>query len=294
MEDHIIEKHSVQDKENYFNCGDCTFKTINKEEFGRHFKDNHSIRTQKHDSNNHETIEVVDEDGEELSIKTELKLLRSNFERLEHMYHEALDEVNKVRSEYEIKIITAHDNFRTVKAENEVLKEKVDVLFKLGRSYINNSKKQEASNENMKGTNINEEGENASTTEADDLENLHTWTQNKMRGFRRVDPTKPPNKPKPTINPSTKPPTNPPKPAATEETTTPRSRTPTGTQAPPMNEDIGPNPYRGKYCHYFVNQGKCRFEERTGEQCKFEHKQAPMCNFGTSCNRLKCMKMMKQ
>ena len=34
----------------------------------------------------------------------------------------------------------AQDNYRKVKTENEVLKEKVDVLFKLGRSYINKSK----------------------------------------------------------------------------------------------------------------------------------------------------------
>ena len=40
------------------------------------------------------------------------------------MYHESLDEVNKVKSVYEAKLIEANNSFRTVKAENEVLKKK--------------------------------------------------------------------------------------------------------------------------------------------------------------------------
>ena len=51
-----------------------------------------------------------------------------------------MDEINKVKSENEARIVAAQDNYRKVKTENEVLKEKVDVLFKLGRSYINKSK----------------------------------------------------------------------------------------------------------------------------------------------------------
>ena len=59
------------------------------------------------------------------------------------MYHESLDEMNKVKSEFEARIITANDNYEKIQSENEILKEKVDVLFKLGRSYINNSKQKE-------------------------------------------------------------------------------------------------------------------------------------------------------
>ena len=44
-----------------------------------------------------------------------------------------------------------------------------------------------------------------------------------------------------------------------------------------------------KYCHFFVNQGRCTFEEKSGRKCKFEHSRAPMCNFGVRCTRLKCM-----
>ena len=44
-----------------------------------------------------------------------------------------------------------------------------------------------------------------------------------------------------------------------------------------------------KFCHYFVNQGRCNYVERTGFRCKFEHKVAPMCNSGMNCTRQKCM-----
>ena len=56
------------------------------------------------------------------------------------MYHEALEEVNNVKSEYEAKLMTANDSLAVAMSENEVLKEKVDILFKLGRSYLNREK----------------------------------------------------------------------------------------------------------------------------------------------------------
>ena len=62
-----------------------------------------------------------------------------NFERLEGMYHDSLEEVNQVKSEYEAKLIRANDNQAVIMSENEALKEKVDILFKLGRSYIDSA-----------------------------------------------------------------------------------------------------------------------------------------------------------
>ena len=56
------------------------------------------------------------------------------------MHHEALEEVNNVKSEYEAKLITINDNLDVAMTENEVFKEKVDILFKLGRSYLNREK----------------------------------------------------------------------------------------------------------------------------------------------------------
>jgi hypothetical protein len=208
--------------------------------------------------------------------------MKSNFSRLETMYHQSLDEVNKVKSEYEAKIIIANDNFRVVKAENEVLKERVDVLFKLGRSYLNSSKPKET--DKTEDIEVVEDTEDDS--EEDDTENLSDWTKNKLRGFKRVDPTKPPtvqktkktNKTQADVHPPPKSPTPPKSSASIPEASS-------GNERDSANTEV----YRGRYCHYFVNQGKCHFEERTGRKCQYEHKQAPMCNFGTSCTRLKCM-----
>ena len=202
MEDHILDMHAKPDKDSYFKCDDCSYKVLEKESFRKHFKENHSRKATKatSENQNEEAIEVVvdDEadkanDDEARKVKAELKLLKSNFDRLQGMYYESLDEVNKVKSEYE-------ETFRKVIGENEVLKEKVDILFKLGRSYINNATKSQKSD--SKTTTQEEEIE--VIEEDDDLENLHDWTQNKMRGFRRVDPSKPPSNSKSNDNKSNK------------------------------------------------------------------------------------------
>ena len=167
-------------------------------------------------------------------------------------------------------------------AENEALKEKVDILFKLGRSYIDNVTRK---NENSKESEDNAE-EDVIKVEEENIENLQAWTKNKMRGFKRATsasratpktfaPDKkksiaPPTVPQPA--PQTRPTPPPPRPAP-----------------PPAAAPESDNPYRGKYCHYFVNAGKCNYKERTGYKCKFEHKIAPMCNPGMNCSRTKCM-----
>ena len=112
-----------------------------------------------------------------------------------------------------------------------------------------------------------------------------------MRGFRRVDPTKPSANPRTngtkTHGEKSTPTNSNSKPSYDSATsgTAPLGSSPT----PPGRADTNPNTNKKQYCHYFVNQGKCRHEERTGSKCKFEHSQAPMCNFGTGCSRTKCM-----
>ena len=64
----------------------------------------------------------------------EYRILKNNFERLEAMYQDSFEGNNKVKSEYEARLVQANDNYDVVKSENEVLKEKVDVLFKVDRS----------------------------------------------------------------------------------------------------------------------------------------------------------------
>ena len=99
-----------------------------RNQLGKHLCEEHTdtSRTNKKD----ETIPIVDED-EESSLKEELGSLKKNFQRLEALFQDSLKEVDNVRSEYEAKLIVANDEFRVIKAENEELKEKVDVLLNL-------------------------------------------------------------------------------------------------------------------------------------------------------------------
>ena len=113
--------------------------------------------------------------------------------------------------------------------------------------------------------------------------------KNKIRGFRRVDPTKPPVNKK-SDSKAPKSPTKTYPSAATNPL--PNGPKPSHSNDVPNsagNEIDNSSVLKGQYCHYFVNKGYCRFEERTGTKCRFEHLQAPMCSFGTSCNRFKCM-----
>ena len=99
-------------------------ETCDKSGYGQHFKSNHgsNSKTDKNKPSEKETF------------------LENNLGRLETMYHEALEENNNLKSEYEAKLMTANDNLTTATEENEALAEKVDILFKFGRSYLNQSK----------------------------------------------------------------------------------------------------------------------------------------------------------
>ena len=174
-----------------------------------------------------------------------------------------------------------------------MLKEKVDILFKLGRSYLNREKV---------GTNVNNDKDNKTNaddditeveTEEESTEDLGAWTRNKLRGFKRVNPAAGASPKTPASGLPQKPSTQKP---ATKATPSPSGTTPgrsapsaTPNDVPPANTAARDDYYKGKYCHFFVNTGKCNFEERTGDKCKFEHKSAPACNSGMNCTRSKCM-----
>ena len=75
------------------------------------------------------------------------------------------------------------------------MKEKVEILFKLGRSYIDkvdleNSKARTDKSDQRttpEGDHVREEHE--PETESENFENLSAWATNKHRGFRRVSLT---------------------------------------------------------------------------------------------------------
>ena len=213
------------------------------------------------------------------------------------MFHNSQEEVNKVKSEYESKIMEANDRFRVIKAENEELKVKVDVLFKLGQSYINrkeivnNGKPESEKGKGATDIKIKEpENDDIEVVEDISVEDLGTWTQNKLRGFKRASPASAPLK-----NPSANPPPGASRSRASPPSATPRtpltlpSATHGNSPSHSHGQDSRRTPQSPRYCHYFVNYGKCNFQERTGQECKFEHRKAPMCNTGTRCTRQKCM-----
>ena len=200
------------------------------------------------------------------------------------MYQESLEEVNEVKSEYEAKLISANDSVRETKAENESLKEKVDILFKLGKSYIDNGKRNKENKDNNKNK-PHEEDDEIKTVEEDksaeiDLteDDLETWTKSKMRGFRRTTPSIKSTSKNTVDNKSTK----------------QRNVSFDDRFKDKRNDDrrksssTEQTPEKIKHCHYFVNFGSCNFECRTGRKCKFEHKEAPPCHFGSGCTREKC------
>ena len=290
MEDHILDKHAKPEADNWYKCDDCSFKTKEKAIFGEHYKHKHGS------------------EAPTKKLEEENRILKNNFERLEGMYHDSLEEVNQVKSEYESKVIIANDNFTVIQAENEVLKEKIDILFKLGRSYLNRNT---STNKNEERNEENEEDEiEVIEEEADNIESLQEWTKNKMRGYKRGNPaskatSQGPSKELPKSKPSATP-NIPPKKGGGASKSKPTQPINSGNRSQNPTEDNSPNPtnhptppesqveagedrFRGKYCHYFVNQGRCNFEERSGFKCRFEHKAAPMCNFGANCSRTKCM-----
>ena len=284
LEDHIKEKHS-------FDCEKCDFKGISESVMETHILENHiypDVNKEKHqEETNGETNEEQNDNnnkvdlGEVASLKEELKTLRNNFERLESVLQDSLEESSKIKSEYEAKLNEANDNLRVQRIENEELKEKVEVLFKLGRGYIDKQEKKQHSTNEINVDEIETVSVEEITLEDDTNvtnDDLQGWTRNKLRGFKRSSPTTTAEK-----NSSIKPSNDKNRGANNPPPLKPAEPT----QVVPEKNNVQTE--RPKYCHYFSNIGKCIFEERTGGTCKFSHGDAPMCQRGASCTREKCM-----
>ena len=100
----------------------------------KHFCDTHK---EEEANINADVDQIHDSDAEKDQLKNEIKRLQNNFQRLEGLFKDSLDEAEKNKAEYEDKIVSLSENLRVTKAENIELKERIDVLFKLGRSYLN-------------------------------------------------------------------------------------------------------------------------------------------------------------
>ena len=107
MEDHILDIHAIPDEGNQFKCDDCDFQTEDKVYFGKHFKETHGSESKVPRS-------------ELKNLEDKLRIMKNNFECLEGIYYEALEETNKVKSEYEARLLQANDSFTVIKAENKI------------------------------------------------------------------------------------------------------------------------------------------------------------------------------
>ena len=102
------------------------------------------------------------------------------------MYHEVLEEANTLKSEYEAKLINANDCNTNLPTENEALKEKVGIIFKLGRSYLNREQTNKSNNQLTAVEDVIEVYEEDTDVHNESLE---VWITKKLRGFKRTNTT---------------------------------------------------------------------------------------------------------
>ena len=93
MVDHILDRHAVPDNGRLFTCDDCSYQCESKEDFGKHYKDQHR------------TISEPEPETEETSkLKEELRQLKNNFERLETVFRDTLEEADQVKSDSKLSL----------------------------------------------------------------------------------------------------------------------------------------------------------------------------------------------
>ena len=100
------------------------------------------------------------------------------------------------------------------------------------------------------------------------------WASQTMRGFRRGPSGAP-------FQPSSSPVSSSTVHTSTSQSTVTQNRDTDSTYQTPISKE--------RYCHFFVNKGKCNYENSTGRKCKFLHKMAPKCKNGNNCRLNKCM-----
>ena len=289
MEKHILDNHVNKNRNDKYSCDECTSEFDTKDHLWDHFQSEHK----RENPRTTRSVNIKQTNGEEVSkLNGELKLLKNNFKRLEGILKDTMDEAEKTKSQYEAQLMQADEVIRVTKAENEVLKERLDVVYKLGRSYLNrfegldkaNKISAKSSHDISRDTSESRSGNGNEiellndveevTDSSDTQQNVNPWAKSKLRGFVRNNRSESPETSvrQNSIHEASNNRVNERRNSASEQNS--RKRT---------DSNVA-------YCHYFSNYGRCLYEESSKNKCRFEHKvNAPLCKSGTSCNRHKCM-----
>ena len=198
-------------------------------------------------------------------LKTEVDRIKEDFERLQSIFEISKNAAKKDNHEVDIELSTVRDQFKSVKEENIYLKEKNETLFKLSKMALDK-------------VNLKEPGEPileiVEDQDEDGLDALvRSVVDSKSSGFQRINPTAPAEN----VNNSS------------NHITNTESHEKVPHKAPTFTNNLREKSQTTRFCHYFSNFGRCKFEEETGRKCKFIHKKAPTCKFDGRCNREKCM-----
>ena len=112
MENHILKQHYFRDENNKFPCDECDYKCDTREQLGIQFREKHN---ENEENSSVEEANRSTETNSEANLREELRVLKNNFERLESLLQDSLEDVNQVRSEYEAKLSEANDKLRVAK-----------------------------------------------------------------------------------------------------------------------------------------------------------------------------------
>ena len=273
-----------------FACFDCSSTFSQRKELARH----HSL----------EHIGPIDEcdmtsDRTDSNLAEDNRQLKSNFERLNSLFQGNLEELDSVKSEYKAKLDEAYERVANITAENESLKERLDILYKLSKEYIDRRER----SENV----LPVEANDSPRAEEISQDNNQLLTQ-RSRGFRRKTTRENIESNTLQTNSTSWTPTSPPILASGSNGSSRNGYSNVRGSASTVpeksvNDRLLDIVYEGQnkvlyqeqnntskqYCHYFTNYGSCLYEERSDRQCKFKHQIAPVCSMALTCTRPKCM-----
>ena len=164
-------------------CKKCDKIFANNDEYLLHLDNHREIEFVQRTKDISQKCEGQCEDVK--GLNEELKSYKNNFQRLETLLKESIEEQSQIRSQNEARIITANDRIEELKAENVELKDKNDILYQLGRSYIERNDFQKPSQSVQRKPNpqqsINQAVEDAQSLGACALNPLHNSMDNLWR-----------------------------------------------------------------------------------------------------------------